>query len=100
VAVMEPFYPKAEKAGHPPVGIACMRRLHFLQHWVTLSDPRTWKRPWTTREPERHQTKKVTQWYFGMKAFYEDTGGSVAGFDRKSWMMFHTRRTSSVRAAP
>lgn len=37
-AVIEPFYPQAEEAGRPPVGIARMLRIHFLQQWFTLSD--------------------------------------------------------------
>ncbi|WHZ22369.1 MAG: Mobile element protein [Nitrospira sp.] len=37
--VIAPFYPKAEGAGRPPVGIARMLRIHFLQHWFNLSDP-------------------------------------------------------------
>ena len=37
--VIEPFYPKAEGAGRPPVGIERMLRIHFLQHWFNLSDP-------------------------------------------------------------
>ena len=37
--VIAPFYPKAEGAGRPPIGIERMLRLHFLQHWFNLSDP-------------------------------------------------------------
>jgi IS5 family transposase len=37
--VIEPFYPKPEDAGRPPVGIERMLRIHFLQHWFNLSDP-------------------------------------------------------------
>ena len=37
--VIEPFYPKAEGAGRPPIGIERMLRIHFLQHWFNLSDP-------------------------------------------------------------
>lgn len=37
--VIEPFYPKPEGAGRPPVGVERMLRIHFLQHWFTLSDP-------------------------------------------------------------
>jgi transposase, IS5 family len=37
-AVVEPFYPKPGK-GRPPIGLARMLRLHFLQHWFNLSDP-------------------------------------------------------------
>jgi IS5 family transposase len=37
--VIEPFYPKPEGAGRPPIGIERMLRIHFLQHWFNLSDP-------------------------------------------------------------
>jgi transposase, IS5 family len=37
--VIEPYYPKAEGAGRPPVGVERMLRIHFLQHWFNLSDP-------------------------------------------------------------
>lgn len=39
VAAIEPYYPKPEGAGRPPVGVERMLRIHFLQHWFTLSDP-------------------------------------------------------------
>ena len=38
-AVIEPYYPKAEGAGRPPVGVERILRIHFLQHWFNLSDP-------------------------------------------------------------
>lgn len=38
-AAITPFYPKAEGAGRPPVGIERMLRLHCLQQWFNLSDP-------------------------------------------------------------
>ena len=38
-AVIEPFYPRPEGAGRPPVGLERMLRIHFLQHWFNLSDP-------------------------------------------------------------
>ncbi len=38
-AVIEPYYPKAEGAGRPPVGVERMLRIHFLQQWFNLSDP-------------------------------------------------------------
>lgn len=38
-AVIEPFYPRGEGAGRPPIGIERMLRIHFLQHWFNLSDP-------------------------------------------------------------
>ena len=37
--VIEPYYPKPEGAGRPPVGLERMLRIHFLQHWFNLSDP-------------------------------------------------------------
>jgi len=37
-AVVAPFYPKPGK-GRPPAGLERMLRLHFLQHWFSLSDP-------------------------------------------------------------
>ena len=37
--VIEPFYLKPKGAGHPPVGLERMLRIHFLQHWFKLSDP-------------------------------------------------------------
>jgi IS5 family transposase len=39
VALIEPYYPKAEGAGRPPVGLERMLRIHCLQHWFNLSDP-------------------------------------------------------------
>src|SRR5574337_1896867 len=38
-AAIEPFYPKAEGPGRPPVGGERMLRLHCLQQWFNLSDP-------------------------------------------------------------
>ncbi len=38
-AVIEPFYPKPQGAGRRPIGIDRMLRIHFLQHWFSLSDP-------------------------------------------------------------
>ena len=40
VAVIEPYYPKATRAGgRPPVGLERMLRIHCLQLWFDLSDP-------------------------------------------------------------
>ena len=36
--LIEPVYPKAGR-GRPPVGLARMLRIYFLQHWFNLSDP-------------------------------------------------------------
>ncbi len=38
-AVIDPFYPKGEGPGRPAVGVERMLRIHFLQHWFSLSDP-------------------------------------------------------------
>ncbi len=38
-AVIDPFYPKPDGAGRPPVGVERMLRIHCLQQWFTLSDP-------------------------------------------------------------
>jgi IS5 family transposase len=39
-AVIEPYYPKATRAGgRPPVGLERMLRIHCLQLWFSLSDP-------------------------------------------------------------
>ncbi len=36
---IKPFYPHPKGAGCPSIGIERMLRIHFLQHWFTLSDP-------------------------------------------------------------
>jgi len=38
IALIEPHFPKG-KTGRPPMGIATMLRIHFLQQWFGLSDP-------------------------------------------------------------
>jgi IS5 family transposase len=38
LALIEPHYPRGEK-GRPPVGLAILLRLYFVQHWFALSDP-------------------------------------------------------------
>lgn len=38
-AVIEPYYPKVDGAGRPPVGLERMLRIYFLQQWFNLSDP-------------------------------------------------------------
>lgn len=38
IALIEPHYPRG-KTGRPPMGIATMLRIHFLQQWFGLSDP-------------------------------------------------------------
>jgi len=37
--IIEPYYPNPTGAGRRPVGIERMLRIHFLQHWFSLSDP-------------------------------------------------------------
>ena len=39
VRLIEPYYPKGEGRGRPPVGIERMVRIYFLQNWFNLSDP-------------------------------------------------------------
>lgn len=39
VEAVEPYYPQPQGAGRRPVGIERMLRIHFLQHWFSLSDP-------------------------------------------------------------
>lgn len=36
--LIEPHYPKTGRAGRPPISVARMLRMYFLQHWYTLSD--------------------------------------------------------------
>ncbi len=36
--LIEPFYPKSE-GGRPAISLEKMLRIHFLQHWFSLSDP-------------------------------------------------------------
>ena len=38
VEAVEPYYPQPSGAGRRPVGIERMLRIHFLQHWFSLSD--------------------------------------------------------------
>jgi len=38
IALIAPHYPKG-KTGRPPMSIATMLRIHFLQQWFGLSDP-------------------------------------------------------------
>ena len=38
VAVIEPFYPKSGKRGRPPIGLARMLRMYFVQQWYGLAD--------------------------------------------------------------
>src|SRR5882724_7526674 len=38
LAVVEPHYPRAGGRGRPPVGLAAMLRVYFLQQWFALSD--------------------------------------------------------------
>jgi len=38
IALIEPHYPKG-RTGRPPMGLATMLRVHFMQQWFGLSDP-------------------------------------------------------------
>ena len=38
LGVIEPHYPRAGGRGRPPVGLAAMLRIYFLQQWLALSD--------------------------------------------------------------
>jgi len=38
--LVEPFYPKVEGAGHPPIGLARMLRMYVAQQCFGLSDER------------------------------------------------------------
>ena len=37
--VIKPYYPKPKSVGRPLLGLERMLRIHFLQHWLYLSDP-------------------------------------------------------------
>ena len=38
VAEIEPFYPKGEGPGRPPIGLERMLRIYIVQQWYGLSD--------------------------------------------------------------
>ena len=38
IALIEPHYPRSGKVGRPPIGVARMLRMYFLQQWYSLSD--------------------------------------------------------------
>jgi hypothetical protein len=38
MALIEPHYPKSGRVGRPPIGLARMLRMYFLQQWYSLSD--------------------------------------------------------------
>ena len=37
-ALIEPHYPRSGRVGRPPIGVARMLRMYFLQQWYSLSD--------------------------------------------------------------
>jgi IS5 family transposase len=39
LAAIEPHYPSSGRRGRPPVALATMLRIYFLQQWYALSDP-------------------------------------------------------------
>jgi IS5 family transposase len=38
IAVIEPHYPKSGQRGRPPIGIARILRMYFIQQWYGLAD--------------------------------------------------------------
>jgi IS5 family transposase len=38
IALVEPHYPSSGRVGRPPIGVARMLRMYFLQQWYSLSD--------------------------------------------------------------
>jgi len=38
IALIEPHYPRSGKVGRPPIGVARMLRMYFLQQWYSVSD--------------------------------------------------------------
>jgi IS5 family transposase len=38
IASIEPHYPRSGRVGRPPIGVARMLRMYFLQQWYSLSD--------------------------------------------------------------
>jgi IS5 family transposase len=38
IALIEPHYPSSGRVGRPPIGVARMLRMYFLQQWYSLSD--------------------------------------------------------------
>jgi IS5 family transposase len=39
LALLEPAYPTSGRRGRPPMALASMLRIHFMQQWYALSDP-------------------------------------------------------------
>ena len=38
IALIQPHYPSSGRVGRPPIGVARMLRMYFLQQWYSLSD--------------------------------------------------------------
>ena len=38
IALIEPHYPSSGRVGRPPIGVARMLRMYFLQQWYSMSD--------------------------------------------------------------
>jgi transposase, IS5 family len=38
IALIEPHYPREGRVGRPPIGVARLLRMYFLQQWYSLSD--------------------------------------------------------------
>jgi hypothetical protein len=39
LSVIEPHYPRTGRRGRPPMPLATMLRIYFMQQWYALSDP-------------------------------------------------------------
>lgn len=61
-----PHYPKAGN-GRPPIGLARMRRIHFIQHWFNLALLPSWREylsnsrhSWCPKETVQQRPKYAT----------------------------------------
>ena len=79
-ALIDPFYPKPQGAGRPPMGLDLMLRIYLLQHWFQLSDPGV--------EDELHDSKVLE--------------GLLHGEETRVWggSAYAGQRAVMVRAAP
>jgi len=58
-ALIEPHYPKSGN-GRPPVGVARMLRIYFLQQWFNLSLERRTRS--IKRDPETHHLLRFAEY--------------------------------------
>jgi hypothetical protein len=90
VELIAPQYPKG-RTGRPPLLLATMLRIHFLQQWFALSMPRSFQHRAPPRiktmhaAPQMHSRKKGNPWRFGMKAHL--------GVDADSGLVYSVRGT-------